>query len=114
MYIYDKVHEFARELKNTPEVVNYKKALDKINSNEKYKKMVEDLRKMQFEIYSIQLQGKQPSEDQIKAFESLSNIISLNPEVKDFLEAEMRFLTLWQDIFKIITDTIGIDLNPNL
>ncbi|WDU84300.1 hypothetical protein [Caloramator sp. Dgby_cultured_2] len=27
MYIYDKVHEFARELKDTPEVVNYKKPL---------------------------------------------------------------------------------------
>ncbi|SEF81321.1 Cell fate regulator YlbF, YheA/YmcA/DUF963 family (controls sporulation, competence, biofilm development) [Caloramator fervidus] len=114
MYIYDKVYEFARELKNAPEVVNYKRALEKINANEKHKKMVEDLRKMQFEIYSMQLQGKQPSKEQMEAFENISNIISLNPEVKEFLEAEMRFLTLWQDIFKIITDTIGININPNL
>ncbi|KRQ86866.1 hypothetical protein ABG79_01357 [Caloramator mitchellensis] len=114
MYIYDKVHEFARELKNTPEVMNYKRALDKLNSNSTHKKMVEDLRKMQFEIYSLQLQGKEPSKEQMEAYSNISNVISLNPEIHEFLEAEMRFLTLWQDMFKIITDTIGIDINPGI
>lgn len=45
MNIYDKAHELAKLLKNSPEVVDYKKRVELLKANETNKKIVEDLRK---------------------------------------------------------------------
>jgi cell fate (sporulation/competence/biofilm development) regulator YlbF (YheA/YmcA/DUF963 family) len=111
MNIYDKVHELARVLKVTPEVVEYKRAFEKIKADETNMKMVEDFRKKQLEIYSIQAQGKEPSKEQMDSFRNLANIISMNSTIREFLEAESRFAVLWEDIMKILRDAVDIDLD---
>lgn len=114
MNVYDKAHELARALKAAPEVVEYKAAMEKLNSNPNNKKMVEDFRKKQFDIYSMQVKGIEPSKEQIDAVNNLFNIISLNSEIREFLEAEMRFSRLWQDIIKILGDAVDIDFESEL
>jgi cell fate (sporulation/competence/biofilm development) regulator YlbF (YheA/YmcA/DUF963 family) len=109
MNVYDKAHELARTLKNSPEVIEYKKATELINTNPANKKMVEDLRKKQFELYSYQMQGKEPPKAQLDAFNSLAGVISLNSDINAYLQSEMRFSRLWEDIMKILSDSIEID-----
>jgi cell fate (sporulation/competence/biofilm development) regulator YlbF (YheA/YmcA/DUF963 family) len=109
MNVYDKAHELASELKNSPEVIEYKKAQEKINSGAANKKMVDDFRKKQLEVYSIQMQGKEPSKEQIDSINSLYSVISMNSEVRGFLESEMRFSRLWEDVLKILGDAVDID-----
>jgi cell fate (sporulation/competence/biofilm development) regulator YlbF (YheA/YmcA/DUF963 family) len=111
MNIYDKAHELARLLKETPEVTEYSEASKKIQANASNKKLVDDFRQKQMELYSMQMQGIQLSQEQMNAFNNLWNVISLNPEVRSFLEAEMKFSKLWGDIMKILGDAVGID-NP--
>ena len=112
MNIYDKAHELAGALKLSQEVVEYKKSQNKIKSNENNKKMVEDFRSRQMELYSLQMQGREPSKEQIDAINNLMGIISMNPEVREFLEAEMRFSRLWEDIMKILGEAVDLDLGP--
>lgn len=109
MNVYDKAHELARTLKVSPEVMEYKRALEKINGSETNKKMVEDFRKKQMEIYTLQMQGKEPSKEQKDGIENLYRIISLNPDVREYLEAEAKFSTIWQDILEIIGDAVGLN-----
>lgn len=109
MNIYDKAHELARLLKETPEVAEYSEASKKIQANANNKKLVDDFRQKQMELYSMQMQGIQLSQEQMNAFNNLWNVISLNPEVRSFLEAEMKFSKLWGDIMKILGDAVGID-----
>lgn len=109
MNVYDKAHELARALKNTPEVVEFKSAAEKINSNQNNKKMVEDFRKKQMELYSMQLKGIEPSKEQIETINNLFSIISLNTDVRAYLEAEVKFSRLWEDILKILGDAVDID-----
>ncbi|CDF58246.1 YlbF family regulator [Thermobrachium celere] len=114
MNIYDKAHELARLLKNSPEVLEYKKMVEKIKQNEENKKIVEDLRKKELEVYSKQLQGIQVSKEELDAINNLYSIIQFNNDIRQYLEAERRFSILWQDIIKILGDAIEIDFNPNL
>ncbi|QCX32730.1 YlbF family regulator [Caloramator sp. E03] len=114
MNVYDKAHELARALKLAPEVIEYKSAMEKINSNPNHKRMVEDFRKKQLELYSQQLKGVEPSKEQIDSLNNLLNIISLNPEIRNYLEAEMRFSRLWEDIMKILGDAMDIDFTEEL
>ncbi|TDT61981.1 YlbF family regulator [Fonticella tunisiensis] len=111
MSVYDKAHELARALKVAPEVVEYKRALDKIKANEKNKKMVDDFRNKQIEMYKLKMEGKEPSKEQMDAINNLMGIISLNSDIREFLGAEMRFSRLWEDIMKILGDAVDIDLD---
>lgn len=108
MNVYDRAHELARELKVTPEVVEYREAVKKIESNESNKRMVDDFRQKQMELYSIQMQGMEPSREQIDSINNLWNVIGINPDIRGLMESEMKFSKLWQDIMKILNDAVGL------
>lgn len=110
MNVYDKAYELARELKITPEVIEYIEAAKKIEANENNKRMVEDFRRKQMELYTIHMQGMEPSKEQIDAITNLWNVIGINPEIRGLMESEMKFSKLWEDIMKILNDAVG--LNP--
>lgn len=114
MNIYDKAHELAKLLKSSPEVVDYKNKVESLKSNEANRKIVEDLRKKEFEVYSKQMQGMQVSKEEMDAIANLYSIIQHNTEIREYLEAERRFSILWQDIIKILGDAVDIDFNVNM
>lgn len=111
MNIYDKAHELARLLKNSPEVIEYKKMMDKIKENEENKKIIEDLRKKEFEVYSKQLQGVQITKEEMEAINNLYGIVQHNSVIREYLEAERRFSIMWQDIIRILGEAVDIDFN---
>lgn len=111
MNIYDKAHELARLLKNSPEVVEYKKMMEKIKENEENKKIIEDLRKKEFEVYSKQLQGIQITKEEMEAINNLYGIVQHNSVIREYLEAERRFSIMWQDIIRILGEAVDIDFN---
>lgn len=113
MNIYDKANELANALRETTEVKEYVEATRKVDSSESNRKMVDDFRRMQMEVYTLQMQGLQPSSEQIDAINNLWNIINTNSEVKLLIEAEMRFSKLWEAIMKILSEAIGINTNTN-
>lgn len=111
MNVYDKVNELARVLKTTDEVVEYKRAIDKINLSDANKKMVDDFRKKQLELYSLQMQGAEPTKEAMEAANGLWSIMNLNSEIREYYEAEMKFSRLWEDIMKILGDAVDIKMN---
>lgn len=114
MNVYDRAHELARALRESQEVVEYKRAQERIKGNPGNMKMVEDFRKAQIEAYTLQMQGKEPSKEDMERMNKLFSIINLNPEVREFLEAEMKFSRLWEDMLKILGDAAGVDFSMGL
>jgi cell fate (sporulation/competence/biofilm development) regulator YlbF (YheA/YmcA/DUF963 family) len=114
MNVYDKAHELAAVLKTIPEVIEYKACKEKIEGNPSNKKMVEDFRKKQIEVYTLQMQGKQPSKEQMESFQGLYSIVKMNPDVNKYLESELRFSQIYSDIMKIMGDAAGVDMTPQV
>lgn len=112
MNVYDKAHELASALKATPEVIEFRACKEKIDSNPSNKKMVDDFRKKQIEVYTLQIQGKQPSKEQLESFQGLYDVVRMNPDVNRYLEAELKFSQLYNDIMKILGDAAGVDITP--
>lgn len=108
MNVYDKAYELASELKNTSEVLEYTEAVKRISANPVNKQMVEDFRRKQMELYTIQMQGMEPGKEQMDSITSLWNVIGMNPEIRSFMEAELKFSRLWEDIMKILNEAIGL------
>lgn len=111
MNIYDKAQEFAKELKDCPEVVELREISKKIKENEINTKILDDFRKIQFEAYSEQMQTGSIS-DEIKAkLNSIGSIIAGNPAVNEYLQAEQRFSVMWDNVLKTLNEAIGIDFS---
>ena len=111
MNIYDKTHELARALKDLPETVEFRNAGKKIEGNDLNKKMLDDFRKIQIEAYTQQMQTGKMSKELSEKLQNLASVISLNPDVSAYLQAEQRFGVIWEDIMKILNDAIGVDLS---
>ena len=110
MNIYDKAHEFARELRNLPEVVEYRNNAKKISESENLKKMVEDFRRVQFEAYSEQMQTGKISDDTKVKMQNVANVVMLNQEVSAYIQSEAKFAVIWEDLLKILNEAIGVNI----
>lgn len=112
--IYDKAHELARALKNNEDVKNYREANKSIKDDENAKKMLNDLRKIQYEAYNEQVSTGKLSKETEARLNSLASVIGLNPKINQFIQAEMKFSMLWEDLMKIFNEAIGVDLTGSI
>lgn len=111
MNIYDKANEFAKELKNCPEVVKLREASKKIEGNAANKKMLDDFRKLQIEAYSEQMKNGKISNEITEKLKNIGAVISTNPSVSEYIQAEQKFSIIWDDLLKIMNNAIGIDFS---
>lgn len=111
MNIYDNAHEFARSLKDCPEIIELREVAKKIASDENSKKMLADFRKIQIEAYTEQMQTGEMKKETLEKLQNLGAVVSLNPDVAKYFQAEATFGTMWDDVMKILNDAIGVDLS---
>ncbi|HBC96069.1 MAG TPA: hypothetical protein DC034_04630 [Clostridium sp.] len=111
MNIYDRAREFAEDLRECDEVVNLRKSNQKVEDNEDYKKILKDFRKIQLDAYSQQVQNGKVSEEVVEKFKDMGNVISANPPVDEYIQAEQKFSVMWQNILKMLNDAIGVDFS---
>lgn len=111
MDVYDKAYELKRALSECREVKDYKEALKKVKANPTNKRMLDDFRKKQIEIQAEQYSGKQPDKEKLDQLNKLYNIVSLNSDINNFLQCEYKFSKIMNDISKIISEAVDIDLN---
>jgi cell fate (sporulation/competence/biofilm development) regulator YlbF (YheA/YmcA/DUF963 family) len=100
--------QLAQSLAGSEEYQNYAKFKKVLEEHESAKVMLDDFRKKQWELERKKLSGEKlltPYEDELR---KLSEIIGLNPYVRDFLMAEYRFSQLFTEVQRIIGDAIGL------
>lgn len=110
MYMYDKAHELAKALADSPEYKALKIAKTKVDDNPRAKEMLADFKKKQFEVQTLQMTGQKLDESKMNQIQNLYQIVSSNPDIAEYLNAEIVFSRIFSDIYKIIGDAVEIDL----
>lgn len=110
MNAYDEAHRLAKSIKESDEYKEYLEKQKKAFLNEKNKEMIEDLRQKAFEIQMEQLSGNEVSEEKVEKVQKLQDVLMLNPDIKDYFMAEMRFSQLIADIYDIIEEAVNVDI----
>jgi cell fate (sporulation/competence/biofilm development) regulator YlbF (YheA/YmcA/DUF963 family) len=103
---YDKAHELARALRDSPE---FKKLHDKkrrVDEDPVAKKMLDDFRHRQWELETRRIMGEQITDDDLAQMSGLQEAIQMNAIVSEYLEAEFRFGMIYSDIHKILGDAV--------
>lgn len=112
MYLYDKAHELAAEIKKSPEFIEYKQLKDEVLADETTKGLVQQYKTLQFEGQAALMAGQQPSEELLDKLKKLGEVLAFNAKVTDYFAAEYKFNTIVSDLYKIIGD--ACELNTGL
>jgi len=108
--IYDKFNELAAELKVNPDVVAFREAVLKIQADETKSKMLDDFRKIQIAAYTESVENGKVTDETTEKMQNFASIIKANPDINEYLQAEVRFSILFEDMMKIINDAVGVDV----
>jgi len=108
MNVNDLAHNLSRGLNNSTEYRNYQEALSKIKGNKDKEGILTDLRKKQMEIQALQMMGKEVPPEKMTELQKASEVLSINPDIKKFLEAEYHLGRVLGDIQKIISEAVEL------
>lgn len=106
MNIYDKAHDLAAALKDSPEVAENTDALKLIEADPEGKRMLDDFRVRQNAAQQRMMAGEMPSPEEMEQMEKQFEALSLNLNIRRLFDAERRLSIIIQDINKIITDSL--------
>lgn len=107
MNVYNEAHNLAKSIKESEEFKQYDALRKQIEANEELNNMIKDFEKKQLELQAKQLMGEDPG-DMTQAVNELTQIVIKNPMAAQYLQAQMRFTLMMNDVYKILADAIGL------
>ena len=107
MTAYDKAHELAKLLGSSDEYNLFKKAKYSLERDHENVKMLQNFRRKQLEIQMAQISGAEIDEEYIEQTEKLYEVLSMNPKINEYLNAEYRLSRMMSDIQKILGDAVN-------
>ena len=108
---YSTVHRLAQEIRQSEEYLTYHRLKDEVMADETTAALIREYRKLQVTLQMGAVSGKTPDSDDMQRFQGITALLFGKPEVSQFMLAEMRLQQTLADIFKIVTEASGIDMN---
>ncbi len=104
--IYDSANEMSRQLVDTQEYQGLKKALDELKADTEAFNSFKKFQQMQAGAQQKQMKGEKPSDDEIKAIQTLAKEISGKEAVQNLMNQERQVDQMLQQLNKTITSPI--------
>ncbi len=101
MNVYDEAHSLAKAIKASEEYLQFKEQEKVIEANPNLKAMVDDYQKQQMELQAAQMTGEVP-EEAMQKFQKSAAIIMADPTAANYLQCQMRYALMMQDVLQII------------
>lgn len=108
MNVYDQAHNLARAVKESEEFKQYDYLKKVIDQNEELSKMIKDFQAKQFELQAKQMMGEQMPADMMQQVQELYQIIMKDPTAAQYMQAEMRFSLMMNDVYKLLGEVMGL------
>ena len=108
---YDQAHELARALKESEEYREYQRLRETAYEEATNKALLDEYKRLQFRLQARMAAGETMPEEDFQRLQQIGAILQFNPDVSAYLMAEFRFQRMLSDIFKILADVAGVDLD---
>jgi len=109
--IYDAANELARQLKETEEYREFTRLKQTAYEDETNKALLDEFKRLQFRMQAKAASGEKPDDEEMQKLMRISSLLQLNSDAGAYLLAEFRFQKLLADIYKILGDVAGIDID---
>ena len=104
--IYDSANEMSRQLVDTQEYQGLKKALDELKADTEAFNSFKKFQQMQAGAQQKQMKGEKPSDDEIKAIQTLAKEISGKKSIQNLMNQERQVDQMLKQLNKTITSPI--------
>lgn len=111
MNVYDKAHELARELKNSPEYQEYQRCKEVAMENETQKALIQEYKKLQFQLQVSVAGGGKPDPAEMERLQKIMAVLQLSQDATRYLMVEFQLQKMLADIYKILGEAVDIDMD---
>lgn len=108
MNVYEESHKLAQAIKESEEYKQLKNFSDEIAKKPELENMINDFIAKQMDIQTKQMMGVEVENNLMEEIQKLSAIVMQDPVAGQYLQAQMRFGIMMQDVYKIIGETASI------
>lgn len=108
---YDQAHELAKSLKQSEEYREYARLKEVAYDSDTNRALLDEYKKLQFRMQAKLASGENMPEDDFQRLQQIGTLLQFNPDVSAYLLAEFRFQRMLSEIFKILADVAGVDLD---
>ncbi|MGC2872939.1 YlbF family regulator [Ihubacter sp. rT4E-8] len=108
MNVYDQAHGLAKAIRECEEFKQYDQLQKLIDQNQELSAMLKDFQTKQFEMQAKQMMGEQVEADAMQQMQELSQIMMRDPLAAQYMQAQMRFSLMMNDVYKILGEVIGL------
>ena len=108
---YDKAHELANSLRESEEYREYMRLKETAYDDRTNKALLDEYKRLQFRMQAKLASGERLPEEDMQRMQQIGTLLQFNSDVSQYLLAEFRFQRMLSDIFKILADVAGIDLD---
>ena len=108
---YDQAHALAKALKESEEYAEYMRLKQVAYDDSTNKALLDEYKRLQFRMQAKLASGENMPEEDLQRLQQIGALLQFTPDVSAYLMAEFRFQRMLSDIFKILADVAGIDLD---
>ena len=108
---YDQAHALARALKDSEEYREYQRLREIAYEDSTNRALLDEYKRLQYQLQIKAASGESLPGDDMTRLQQIGTLLQFNSDVSAYLLAELRFQRMMSDIFKILADVAGIDLD---
>jgi len=105
---YDKARELSIAIKESREYQDYVAAKEKASVNQELVAALNDYQEKQFELQKKTMLGEEVGQEVMEQMQNLYQILASDPAAAAYLQAQMRFAMLVNDVYKVLGDVVKI------
>ncbi len=109
--IYDQANALAASLKQTEEYQEYVRLGETARADGTNRALLDEYKRLQFRMQAKMASGDRMDEEELKRMQQIGSLLQFNQDASAYLLAEFRFQKMIADIYKIIADAAGINLD---
>lgn len=108
---YDQAHALARALRESEEYREMTRLKEAAYDSDTNRALLEEYKRLQFRLQARLAAGETMPEEDYQRLQQIGTLLQFNSDVSAYLMAEFRFQRMLSDIFKILADVAGVDLD---
>ena len=111
---YSAVSLLVNEIKKSDEYIRYQKLKENVTADALTAALIKEYRNLQVTLQLNAMNSTKPDADDMTRFSGINTLLFSKPEVSQFLLSEMQVHQILSEIYKLITNEIGIQIDFGL
>ena len=107
---YDLANALAKQIRESAEVAEYQRLKSIVDESETTRALLKEYKRLQVSVQMSAMSGQPLSSEEMSRFQQISSLLYAGTDTSAFLLAEMRLQQVLADIYNMIAQASGIQL----